>query len=123
MNMYEFGIKFSLKFVPTCQINNIAALVQIMACRLPGDKPLSETMVISLLTHICVTRPHWVNVQMCFALIWYSQERSAYFSFAIDVQWSSETIILPLSQKRSRLKPLHQIYGLLWQPMDEFIGK
>ena len=37
------------------------ALVQIMAWRRPGDKPLSEPMMVSLLTHICVTRPQWVN--------------------------------------------------------------
>ena len=43
--------------------NNIPALVQIMACRQSGDKPLSEQMMISLLTHICVTRPQWVNVR------------------------------------------------------------
>ena len=29
-------------------------------CR-PSDKPLSEPMMASLLTHICVTRPQWVN--------------------------------------------------------------
>ena len=40
-------------------INNIPALVQIMACRRPGDKPLSGLMMVSLLTHICVTRPQW----------------------------------------------------------------
>ena len=51
----------SLKFVPKGQINNIPALVQIMAWRRPGDKPLSEPMMVSLLTHICVTRPQWVN--------------------------------------------------------------
>ena len=38
-------IKISLKFVPKGPINNIAALVQIMACRRPGDKPLSEAMM------------------------------------------------------------------------------
>ena len=54
-------IKFSLKFVPKGPIHNIPALVQIMAWRRPGDKPLSEPMVVSLLTHICVTRPQWVN--------------------------------------------------------------
>ena len=32
-----------------------------MAWRLLGDKPLSEPMVVSLLTHICVTRPQWIN--------------------------------------------------------------
>ena len=36
------------------------ALVQIMAWRRPGDKPLSGPMMVSLLTHICVTRPQWV---------------------------------------------------------------
>ena len=25
-----------------------------------GDKPLSELMMVSLLTHVCVTRPQWV---------------------------------------------------------------
>ena len=55
-------IKFSLKFVPEGPINNISALVQIMAWRRPGDKPLSELMMVSLLMHICVTRPQWANV-------------------------------------------------------------
>ena len=36
------SIKISLKFVPKGQINNILALVWIMAWRRPGDKPLSE---------------------------------------------------------------------------------
>ena len=54
-------IKFSLKFVPKGPINNIPALVQIMAWRRPGDKPLSEPMMVRSLTHIYVTRPQWVN--------------------------------------------------------------
>ena len=32
-----------------------------MAWHRPGDKPLFEPMMVSLLTHICVTRPQWVN--------------------------------------------------------------
>ena len=55
-------IKSSLKFVPEGPINNIPALVQIMAWRRPGDKPLSELMVVSLPTHICVIRPQWVKI-------------------------------------------------------------
>ena len=55
------SIKISLKFVPKGPINNIPALVQIMAWHRSGDKPLSEPMMVSLLTHICVTRPQWVN--------------------------------------------------------------
>ena len=56
------SIEISLKFVRKSSINNIPALVQIMAWRRPGDKPLSEPMMASLLTHICVTRPQWVKV-------------------------------------------------------------
>ena len=54
-------LKISLTFVPKVGINNIPALVQIMAWRRPGDKPLSEPMMVNLLTHICVTQPQWVN--------------------------------------------------------------
>ena len=53
--------KISLKFVHKGPINNIPVLVQIMAWRRPGDKPLSEPMMVSLLTHICDTRPQWVK--------------------------------------------------------------
>ena len=51
------SINISLKFVPKGQINNIPVLVQIMAWHRICDKPLSEPMMFSLLTHICVTRP------------------------------------------------------------------
>ena len=47
-------IKISLKFVPKGPINNIPALVQIMAWRRPGDKPLYEPMMLCLLTHIYI---------------------------------------------------------------------
>ena len=57
----RISIKISLKFVRKGPINNNPALVQIMAWRRSGDKPLSEPMMISLPTHICVTRPQWVN--------------------------------------------------------------
>ena len=39
------SLKISLTFVPNVRINNIPALVQIMAWRRPGDKPLSEPMI------------------------------------------------------------------------------
>ena len=57
------SLKISLKFVPNARINNIPALVQILAWHQPGDKPLSEPMIVRLLTltHICVTRPQWVK--------------------------------------------------------------
>ena len=66
MKMLEFLIEMSLKFVPKGPINNIPALVQIMACRRPGDKPLSEPMMVCLPTHICLTRPQWVKaIYLC----------------------------------------------------------
>ena len=34
-----------------------------MAWRWPGNKPLSEPMLVSLPMHICVTRPQWVNTK------------------------------------------------------------
>ena len=54
-------IEISLTFVPKGSINNNPALFQIMAWRRRGDKPLSEPMMVSSLTHICVTRPQCVN--------------------------------------------------------------
>ena len=60
----SIAIKISLKFVPNGPINNIPALVQIMAWRRPGDTPLSEPMMVRLPTHICVTRPQWVNTAL-----------------------------------------------------------
>ena len=61
MKMYEFPLKISLKFVPKGLINYIPALGQIMAWCQPDNKSLSEPMMVSSLTHICVTWPQWVN--------------------------------------------------------------
>ena len=58
-------IQVSLKFVPMSPVNKIPALDlsldQIKAWHRPGDKPLSEPMLVRLPTHICITRPQWVN--------------------------------------------------------------
>ena len=81
--------EISLKFARKGSINNIPALLRIMAWRRPGDKPLSEQMMTSLLTHICVTRTQSVNtifyslfafilytlcsgdfIRLCFGLVW-----------------------------------------------------
>ena len=57
----SISITISPKFVPKGPINNIPALVQIMAWRRPGDKPLSGPMMFIFLVHICGTRGRWVN--------------------------------------------------------------
>ena len=79
------SIKISLKFVPKGPINNNPALVQIMAWRRSGDKPLSEPMMISLLTLISVTRLQWVK--------WYGIRRhidgqyQAKFIYRVSSSW------------------------------------
>ena len=57
------SINISLKFVPKGPINNIPALDQIMTWRQLGDKPLSEPMMVSLLTHKCITRRQWLKAE------------------------------------------------------------
>ena len=52
------SLKIILRFVPKVPVNNIPALVQIMAWHWPGDRSLSETMIVSLLTHM----HHWASM-------------------------------------------------------------
>ena len=61
----QISIKTWLKLVPSGPINNIPALVKIMTWRRPGDKPLSEPVMVRWPTHICVTRPQWVQQPLC----------------------------------------------------------
>ena len=83
----RISIKFSLKFVPKGPINNIPALVQITAWRRLGDKPLSEPVMVSLLTHICVTRPQWVNM-CCWDTVYY---------LLCVLVWECNVILWPLA--------------------------
>ena len=53
--------KMSLKFVPRGLIDDMSALVEIMAGRRTGDY-LKQCWYV-LLTHICVTRPQWVDIR------------------------------------------------------------
>ena len=57
----KISIRWSLTFVPRGQNDNIPSLVQIMTWRRPGDKSSSESIMVSLLTRKCVTRPQWIN--------------------------------------------------------------
>ena len=93
------SIKISLKFVPRGPINNIPSLVQIMAWRRSGDKPLSETMMVSLTTHICVTRLQWVKMT--------SHERSG-VSFHRFIGY----LLNILSRLTTRQLPKHNHYCL-----------
>ena len=63
------SLMISLKSVPEAPSNNIPTLVQIMVWCRPSDKPVSEPIVVILLTHICVTRLQWVNIVS--PAVWY----------------------------------------------------
>ena len=41
----RISVQIPLKFVPKCPINNESVLVQVMACRRTGAKPLPESMM------------------------------------------------------------------------------
>ena len=108
MKMYEFRLRFHWSFVPKVPINNIPALVLIMAWLWLGDKPLSEPMMVSLLTHICVTRPQWVNP---FVILFSSssgeklpvQGRLAW-NLALLLSWADKNASVYLSAYHSAIK-------------------
>ena len=88
------SFKISLKFVPKGPINNIPALVQIMAWRRAGAKPLSEPVMVSLPTHKCVTRLQWVKAQNKINI-----EAPCYWPFVMETRRSSKDY--PISSQRA----------------------
>ena len=87
------SIKISLEFVPKDPINYIPALLQIMAWCRPGDKPSSEPMMVSLLTHICVTRPPWVKIMYCIMLIYQCEVLLGLVITKSNKWWYSITVL------------------------------
>ena len=87
-------IKVSLRFVPKGPINNNSPLVQIMAWRRSGDKPLSESMTVCLLTHICVTRPQWVNSSQGSSSPWTHHYRMAQTAQHWYIQPGNNTLFI-----------------------------
>ena len=70
----RISIKIWELFVPKGPFNNILALVQIMAWRRPGDKPLSEPMMVRLSMHI--NQPQWVNT--CIRWVFFMKHTQKY---------------------------------------------
>ena len=100
--------KISLMFIPNGPIHNMPVLVQMMAWRRPGDKPLSVPMVVGLLAHICVTRPQWVNGAEEIGLVHYSDVTMSVFASQIN---SRSTICSTVCSDAHQRK--HQISMLL----------
>ena len=83
------SINISQKFVPRGPINHIPTLVQVMAWRRPGDKPLSEPTMVRLPTHICVTRPQWVS----FVKVWFMFFESRSYLSGVPDLWDRNKIL------------------------------
>ena len=75
------SIRISLKFVPKVPIDNKPALVQIMAWRQTGDKPLSEPMMayftdvfmrhMALMSRLTdINQQDWWNLDLLYREIW-----------------------------------------------------
>ena len=68
-----------------------------MAWRWSGDKQLSEPMMVSLLTHICVNRPQWIKHRRMFNLSQCSNEFwCVSFHFINSQSHTSNPFRLPL---------------------------
>ena len=82
----SISVKFWLKFVPNVRINNILSLVQTMAWRTPGNKPLPERMIASLLTHIWC-RHHMQIISLLLALCISGGFRSQRYTYFLSFLW------------------------------------
>ena len=79
-------------------IDNNPALVQIMAWRRSVDKPLSEPMMVTLPTHICVARPQWVNgcnaVCTLCNMVWVNWNIQELKKFHYGVYWCTGAFLV-----------------------------
>ena len=79
-----------------------------MAWRRSGDKPLSEPMMVGLPTHICVTRPQWVNTLGVTAALGF---------IAVWCHWATRTTSTVYWFIASKLKvPLLNLMLNKWDP-------
>ena len=123
-------ITISLKFVPQGPItkcNNIPALVQIMAWRRPGDKPLPGPIMVKLPTHICATRPQWVKHRVIvehMPEIKFTGSRALLINIAQVnakiipwwlVNFNSDNGLVPSGNKPLSELMLTQIYVAIWR--------
>ena len=106
-------IEISLNFVLKGSINNILSLVQIMVWCRPGDKPLSEEMMVRLTTHICVTRPQWVNMcRLCLVGLTESFYTKHIYSYILFVHNIHSQLSCHFIQKY--LYNVIWTYSILW---------
>ena len=89
------SIIICMKFVPRGPINNIPVLVQIMAWHLPGDKPWSESMMVSLpayIRHSASMNFNAVFNMLLYGTLFYQDTRQ----YCSDIKYLPVKCILPL---------------------------
>ena len=98
MKMFELRLRFHWSLILMIQLT---ALIQIMAWRRSGDKPLSEPMMVRLLTHICIARPQWVkyfyNSNTFMLSIFYNRFTwIQYYILSLRFRFNRHIIFIPL---------------------------
>ena len=102
------SIKISLKFIFKGPIDNILALIQIMAWRRSGDKPLSEQMMIILLTHICIyASVGFIELIELTKNNWASSERTKSIPIGMRKKYTGP---LSITKYRERFKMNSSLY-------------
>ena len=99
----RISLNILLKFVPKIWINKIKPLVQIMSWCWSRDKPLSEPMMVILLTH--AYRCHSASM-MFHKILWDIWNSSWTISF--DLNYFANPVMIPLEtsiDKRFRWSP------------------
>ena len=81
-------VKISIKYIPKGPINDIPSLVQIMAWRRSGDKPLSEPM--AFLDYWRIYAPLGLNELICFPTLLSWEIQCSFFarSFHLRMRWT-----------------------------------
>ena len=108
LKIFEFWLKFHWNLFLGVLLT-IPASVRIMAWRRPGDKPLSEPMIDSLLTHICVIRPQWVNSksELVQVMAWVPSRRHA-------ISWTNDDQFLFYMASLGRSELTHWGINKIW---------
>ena len=112
-----------MKFAPKDPINNIPALIEVMARHRPGNKPLSEPMMIPLRMHICFNRPKWVKGISLIKKIYFSLTTN-WISLTGNKCFSEQVIIglviglTPFLQNAITSTRADSLLFELWSPVD-----
>ena len=115
-NCISFNEKILLTLVYKGPINNIhiPALAKIMAWRRPGDKPLSEPMMVGLPTHICVNRSQWIKAMAAGTLQAGERKYAVTWRISFNMQWKSAQIfICALGWKKNTLQMGRRLHGAM----------